>query len=165
MIYVYRCLWLIISSILIDSLAQLGQGMTMKEILGDRTLRQWIDGFVDDTSLFINLLGLLGDPNDVVRLTEKLRQDMLFWKELLEASGGKLELPKCFYYILAWKFDAKGNPYPMTILEQRTIADQIHINDTTTNEIIPIMQKEGTKGHQTLGCYKSINGNDEDEMR
>jgi hypothetical protein len=44
---------------------------------------------------------------------------MLFWKELLEASGGKLELPKCFYYILAWKFDLKGNPLPVMISEQK----------------------------------------------
>jgi hypothetical protein len=120
-------LWLIISSILMDCLAQLGNGMTMKEILGDCTLRQWIDGFVDDTSLFTNLLGLVGDPNDVHLLTKKLRQDMMFWQELLEASGGKLELPKCFYYVFAWRFDAKGNPYPMTIADQRNIVDQIYL--------------------------------------
>jgi hypothetical protein len=66
-----------------DCLAQLGNGMTMKEIIGDHSLRQWIDCFVNDTSLFKNLLGLLGDPNDVRLLTKKLRQDMPFWQELL----------------------------------------------------------------------------------
>jgi hypothetical protein len=30
--------------------------MTFKDVLGNRTLRQLIDGFVDDTSLFSNLL-------------------------------------------------------------------------------------------------------------
>jgi hypothetical protein len=148
-----------------DCLAQLGQGMTMKEILGNQTLRQWIDGFVDDTSLFTNILGILGDTKDVCLLTEKIRQDMLFWKELLEALGGKLELPNCFYYILAWKFDPKGHPYPMTISDQRAITDQINITDSMTNTIIPILQKEVFKGHKTLGCHKSIMGNEEDEIQ
>jgi hypothetical protein len=65
-------LWLIISSILMDCSAQLGHGMTMKEIIGNQTLCQWIDGFVDDTLLFTNLLDLLGDPNNVRLLTDKL---------------------------------------------------------------------------------------------
>jgi hypothetical protein len=43
---------------------------------------------------------------------------MIAWKELLEASGGKLELTKYFYYILTWKLDGKGNPVPTTIAEQ-----------------------------------------------
>jgi hypothetical protein len=158
-------LWLIISSILIDCLAQLGNGLTMKKIIGNLTLQQWIDGFVDDTSLFTNLLDLLGEPNDVRLLTTKLCQDLMFWKELLEASGGKLELPKCFYYVLAWKFDSKGNPYPMSIAEQRNLVDQIHITDSSTNQTIPIQQKEVSKGHKTLGCYKSIIENEDNEIQ
>jgi hypothetical protein len=158
-------LWLIISSILMDCLAQLGQGMTMQEILGDRTLQQWIDGFVDDTSLFTNLLGLIGDPNDVRLLTEKLRQDMLFWKELLEASGEKLELHKCFYYILAWKFDSKGHSTPMTITEQRHIVDQITIPESTANSPILISQKEVFTGHKILGCHKSVIGNEDNKIQ
>jgi hypothetical protein len=87
---------------------------------------------------------------------------MLFWKELLMASGGKLELPKCFYFVLTWKFDSKGHPYSMTITEQQTIVNQIQIFDPSLNTIIPILQKEG---HLTLGCYKSTNGSQDDEMQ
>jgi hypothetical protein len=79
---------------------------------------------------------------------------MIAWKELLEASGGKLELTKCFYYILAWKFDAKGNPIPTTITEQRERAAQISVPDMQTNDTIFITQKEITDVHKTLGCYK-----------
>jgi hypothetical protein len=86
-----------------------------------------IDGFVDDTSLFTNLLNTIIESNDIEELTSQLRHDMIAWKELLEASGGKLELTKCFYYILTWKFDSKGNPVPTTIREQRQITNQIRV--------------------------------------
>ena len=48
------------------------------------------------------------DPADeywLPHLTQQLKHDMIYWKELLEASGGKLELTKCFHYIFSWEFD------------------------------------------------------------
>jgi hypothetical protein len=112
-------IWLLVSSFLMDCLKQLGNGMTMKDVKGKRTLRQLIEGFVDDTSLFTNLLQSFLDCNDIEQLTTRLCHDMVARKELLEASGGKLESKKFFYYILTWKFDPRGNPIPTTIAEQR----------------------------------------------
>jgi hypothetical protein len=89
---------------------------------------------------------------------------MVAWKELLEASGGKLELTKCFYYILTWKFDTKGNPIPTTISEQRMVTNQIRIPDKDRNTGVLIQQKEINKAHKTLGCYKCIIRNEEAEI-
>jgi hypothetical protein len=80
---------------------------------------------------------------------------MIAWKELLEASGGNLELTKCFYYILTWRFDNKGNAIPTTISEQRMATSQISVPDNQGEEIY-ITQKEITEAHKTLGCYKCI---------
>jgi hypothetical protein len=49
-------IWLLISSILMDCLSELGGGMTMVDVSTNNSIQQWIDGFVDDTSLFANLL-------------------------------------------------------------------------------------------------------------
>jgi hypothetical protein len=115
-------IWLLISSILMDCLSKLGNGLAMKDVMETKfsmeSLRQWIDGFVDDTSLFTNIALSLGNTNDIVELTRILREDMIAWKDLLETSRGKLEVKKCFYYILNWKFDGRGNPTPTTIAEQ-----------------------------------------------
>lgn len=94
-------IWLLVCSSLMDCLSKLGFGMTLNDVIGKRTLRQLIEGFVDDTSLFTNLLRTSIDRNDIELLTTRLQHDMIAWKELLEASGGKLELTKCFYYILS----------------------------------------------------------------
>jgi hypothetical protein len=89
-------LWLLISSILMDCLSELGGGMTMHDVAGSTYIQQWIDGFVDDTSLFTNI-ATLADDNSILQLCNQLTTDMTIWNELLEASGGKLELSKCFY--------------------------------------------------------------------
>jgi hypothetical protein len=88
---------------------------------------------------------------------------MIAWKELLEASGGKLELTKCFYYILTWKFDSKGNPTPTTITKQRQVTNRISVPDTFSNSIIQIQQREIDEAHKTLG-YKCIIWNEKEEI-
>lgn len=82
-------IWLMISSILMDCLAQIGGGMTMQDVIDEQLIQQWIDGFVDDTSIFSSLLS--GTQDSISQLQAKLCRDMTKWKELLEASRGKLE--------------------------------------------------------------------------
>jgi hypothetical protein len=48
------CIWLLTSSILMDCLSELGAGLTMRDITL-KHIRQWIDRFEDDTSLFTKL--------------------------------------------------------------------------------------------------------------
>lgn len=76
----------------------------MIDVIDKTTIQQRIDGFVDDTSLFSNII-TSEDDSDINQFIRQLQQDMIYWRELLEASGGKLELTTCFYYILSWKFD------------------------------------------------------------
>jgi hypothetical protein len=58
----------------------------------------------------------------------------------------------------------KGNPIPTTIAEQRKTTNQISIEDTYTNSLVHIEQKEVTEAHKTLGCYKCIVRNEEAEI-
>jgi hypothetical protein len=58
-------IWLLVCSLLMDCLSTMGHGMTLHNIFGKRTLRQIIDGFVNDTSLFTNLLKTFLDRNDI----------------------------------------------------------------------------------------------------
>jgi hypothetical protein len=86
-------------------------------------------------------------------LHSKLIQDLIAWKKLLEASGGKLELTKCFYCILSWKFNELGDAIPTTIEEHCMICPQITIPDTSTNSAITIHQKEINEFH---GCDENM---------
>lgn len=64
-------------------------------------------GFVDDKRHYINLiLQQLKEP-----LEEAMIKSVNIWNELLTFVGGKLEMKKCGFYQLQWKFDKNEKPY------------------------------------------------------
>ena len=48
-------IWLFISTIIMDIFEDLATGMTMTNAEGTETTKQWIDGFVGNTSIFANI--------------------------------------------------------------------------------------------------------------
>jgi ribonuclease HI len=149
--------WLFISSFIMMILEKQGNGMEMHDILKDKGfITHFIEGFVDDTSLFTNT-GLM--EQDIQQLKNKLREDATWWAGLLAATGGKLELSKCFYYLLTWKFDTKGNPIAETIAEQNDNNNRIMLQNDTS-EGVYLQQKEVWISHKTLGTHKTMVGNE-----
>lgn len=73
-----------------------------------------IDGFVDDTMLCLNEMtkGLILQNRQgyqyrqademLQKIMHKIQGNSQFWKQLLWAIGGKLEITKCFFYIMRW---------------------------------------------------------------
>jgi hypothetical protein len=149
-------IWLLISSFLMDLLEKISNGMEMEDILDHiKNTRQIIEGFVDDNTLFTNLKYGRTNLNELVK---KAEQDWQNWECLLHTSGGALELSKCFYYLLSWKWDKWGSPIPQTIKEQNLPPTKITMS--ATNEIITLQQKEVQDSHKTLGTYKCIFGSE-----
>jgi Reverse transcriptase (RNA-dependent DNA polymerase) len=146
-------LWLLISSLLMDLLEQKAHGMTMIDINNEVEIRRWIEGFVDDTSLFINIKFISQCAQTMTKFLEK---DGCRWAGLLEASGGKLELVKCFYYLLTWNWNEKGEALPQTI-QQQAVPTPVHLH-TTNNDPIQLQQKETNTSHKTLGTHKCLDG-------
>jgi hypothetical protein len=144
-------IWLFISSFLMYMLQAQANGMSMEYVkmnTFEKRLCQWIEGFVDDTSIFANLE--FGN-NDLSELLEKIESDGQLWEQLLHTTGGELELSKCFYYILSWRWNNVGNPIPQTIEEQKIIKLEIKLSQT--NEIQELEQQEVTSSHKTLFLY------------
>ena len=66
-------------------------------------------GFVDDSTGQANAFRPdIQPPADV--LVALMRSDAQLWNDLLWASGGALELPKCTYHVLDYAFTADGAP-------------------------------------------------------
>lgn len=82
-----------------DLLEDNAKGMVMEDVVKmNEKIRSWIDGYVDDTSLFTNLK--YGEIN-INKLVSMGQRDGQIWEKLLNTSGGELELSKCFYYLLS----------------------------------------------------------------
>jgi hypothetical protein len=91
-------------------------------------------------------------------MINQLKDDGTRWTGFLEASGGKLEFLKCFYYILAWSWNDKGEAIPQTILQQNT-PHPVPLT-STDSETVPLQQRKVSLSHKTLGTMKCIDGNE-----
>jgi Reverse transcriptase (RNA-dependent DNA polymerase) len=149
-------IWLFISSFIMDCLQKEANGMNMRDMVNiSNDVMSWIEGFVDDTSIFTNIDYY---NSDLKTLKTKLSEDGNRWSKLLWATGGKLEASKCFYYLLSWKFDDNGFPVPESIEEQTLKDNHGNILSIPDGNSTILKQVETTTSHKTLGAMKCIFG-------
>ena len=105
--------WLTISIVLLASLRILiERGMLFMTPDGSTSVERYSDAFVDDAQNCLNDAHFK-TPWTTTELTRKLEHMSQTWEKLLFSSGGALELSKCFYYIIYWKW-VEGLPQMMT---------------------------------------------------
>jgi hypothetical protein len=89
---------------------------------------------------------------------QTLKDDMQQLEHVLSASGGKLEVSKCFYDIVAWEFTPQGDPIPMP---HKTINDNtsgIGITERGQMSSSEIKIKKCDDAHWTWGVWKTVMG-------
>jgi hypothetical protein len=78
--------------------------------------------------------GEVANAKDAARLQISAQ----WWEQLLHATGGQLELPKCFYYLLHWVFDYESCARLATPDEMDI---QISIQQSADDQEIDIAQR------------------------
>jgi hypothetical protein len=151
-----------ISSLMMHIYSEIATGMTMYTVDDiEEIIRQYLEGFVDDAANYTNNRNY--DDHDVNLLRHNLQEDGKKWAKLLEASGGKLEMTKTFYYLLSWEWDKYGNPTPQSIAQQPN--NHIRINLRPDGEVPQyIEQRKVFNSHKTLGVFKTLCGNENDQI-
>jgi hypothetical protein len=78
-----------------------------------------MDKFFDDTTIWQNLSNNLDalSQGSIGEIATRLQTASQWLKLLLHAPGGKLQLLKCFYYLLHWVFDQEGQARLATLEE------------------------------------------------
>jgi len=119
-------IWAIISSIMILILGRMFRGFTTRDPTGTVTSKRPADTFVDNTNQMIS--GESNAEEDMEQMLSELEQGAQKWEELLFASGGGLQLKKCFWQGVFWKWH-NGKPQMAT---SEDFPATIEINDTAT---------------------------------
>lgn len=146
-------IWVIVSSVLFTSHADQAYGATYSTPDNKYKISLTMIGFVDDSTGQVNNFNSNVQP-PISRLIAKMQADVHLWNDLLWASGGDLELPKCSYHILHWKFTSNGSP----TLESGQFGIPITITSVDTTKQQNIQQKLAYTAHKTLGHYKEPSG-------
>jgi hypothetical protein len=78
-----------------------------------------------------------------------------WWEQLLYSSGGKLELSKCFFYLMHWDFCEEGVP---SLRKPEDFVHTISITDSEDGSRFPIPQRACHVAHKTLGVMETPDG-------
>lgn len=106
----------------------------------------WMTGFVDDVTHWCSHC----DSQTEDQAVRDLQETAQWWEQLLHATGGKLELSKCFFYIMQWEFDIEG----------------VAKNFSSENEEgVVIPQQSCSESHKTLGVMECPDGSNNDEYK
>jgi hypothetical protein len=122
-----------------------------------RHIRQTGEAFVDDTSLWLLQLGMLLTTAAALMQISAQR-----WERLLFATGGALNLAKCFWYGIEWTFTTAGEPQ----MNHKINEPVITLTSGATPDQAEILQRISvTEGQRTLGVRLAPDGNDKTKFK
>jgi hypothetical protein len=154
-------IWAIISCLIMECMPEGSTGITTIDPVLLNVITYYTSGFVDDVTLWIgNLTRLLQGGETPEMILGETQQAAQWWESLLHATGGKLELTKCFYYLVFWVYDEEGVPRTLRADE---FPMKVTIRDSETGEPIEIDVRDCTKSHKTLGALECPSGDYNDE--
>ena len=96
-------------------------------------------------------------------MIEDLKTNAQTWEQALHTSGGKLELPKCFWFLMIWIW-VGGLPRLATIKQKPGNLELIQ-TESKNNKKIKIKRMEVTEANRVLGVRMSVDGNWKTEVR
>jgi hypothetical protein len=146
-----------ISSLLFKAQDILGTGVSFQNPTHIITHHRNSDGMVDDTT------GYHGRQPKWIRkrpsihtVFDGLKKDTHTWERLLWTSGGLLELSKCRFYIVYWKFQPDGRGQLLSKAELGTPA--LLLTEGKTGAFQEIAQLDLDEPFKTLGIPQNYLG-------
>jgi hypothetical protein len=139
-------IWLQICSFLFDCHNQCSYGANYSSPDGSIQFKTSMTGFVDNMKGHVNDM----DSPPLQQLIDQMQSNVQLWGNLLHVSGGALEIPKCNYYVMQWKFQPSG--IPKLNADINTI---LHLENRDRTATITLTNDAITVAHKTLGTWKS----------
>jgi len=101
--------WAIYTISLLRALGRFNPGITVSCVENELNVHRIADLFVDDKDMWTEARSGVDEDDELSTLMEDFKKAAQAWERLLFASGGLLALHKCYWWIIAWKWE-KGLP-------------------------------------------------------
>ena len=120
-------IWCLISNRLFEAHKTHSNGATFQSSDGQYKVQVNMIGFVDDTYSAVNMFE---DRKDrIEEILKKAQFDAQLWSDLLNSSGGALELPKVKFHVIHFGFDKEGTPVIKIVSRTRELKQPILTTD------------------------------------
>jgi len=103
-------IWCFVASALFDAFEEKAHGASFYSYDGKIHIKVYMIGFVDDCSQQVNDFRAHPQPSET-RLITVMKHDAQLWSDLLWASGGALEIPKCSFQLIKSQWTSRGRPF------------------------------------------------------
>jgi hypothetical protein len=131
-----------------DAHGKRAHGATYCSPDGSITIFLHMLGFSDDTKHHVNDM-MSPRAQSVETLVAKMAEDSQLWSDLLTASGAALEVPKMYFYISSWAFEASGKPFL-----DNTIQTTIPVQSPDRTSTVHVPNRSVNLARRTLGPIK-----------
>ena len=96
-------------------------------------------------------------------MVARAEENAALWAQLLEATGGALELSKCSYHIAYWKFTMQGAPILTNVSSE---VPNIQVTNSSTGSTPQQLQYLSPyTAHKTLGHQKEPAGVNSEQFK
>ena len=116
-------------------------------------------GYVDDVTLGTSIP--VTQQQTETKVYYHIKRMGQLWERLLFITGGRLELSKCFWVSITWKW-RNGTPYQAV---KHKLHKQLILRESETKELIPIPRKTGRDSEKRLGVWSTCDGKWNTEVR
>ena len=148
-------IWCFISSLLYECYGTTTHAATYYNPDHTNPIRWSMIGFVDDSNGQVNVFSEEDSVNSLAEMHKRAQHNAQEWAKLLGATGGALELPKCSYHLLYWRFSIQGAPVLANCPhEYRSI--EVTDPHSSTPQVLEYLTPHSA--HKTLGHYKEPAG-------
>jgi hypothetical protein len=160
-------LWLLCFVLIVQSLSAQAPQMSMTSVDGKTKIAMRGDAFVDDAGLGHTVnLPKSADLGLVRRLTPTTASHLQIlaqqWERLLFSTGGALNLQKCFWFMLSWRWYGGRSRLDTT----QTMPAEIKLTAGTQVDKPSVIQRiEPTDSYRTLGVHISPSGSNKGAIR
>jgi len=118
------------------------------------------EAFIDDTTLWLTAAAIY---SSIQALTTAMQDKAQSWERLLWTCGRALNLQKCFWYAISWKWGKHGEAIMCSIDDTPDL--QIHLtHGSDHSKTIEIKRVDVSVGRCTLGMRLAPLGTDEEEF-
>ena len=150
---------LVVMFFVLDSLCK---GMGFTSPWGGKKYKSCGLGYVDDVTLGCTAVDNVVDNDDIIIATESEEKQVMkeitnmgqIWESMLHTNGGLLELKKCYWILISWKW-TKGVASLKTMDE---VQGSMKVKYTETGENVTIPRKSVEASPRVLGCHVAVDG-------
>jgi hypothetical protein len=148
-------LWCFLSSLMYDCYDKKAHHAKYSNPDHTNSIHWTMVGFVDDSNGQVNNFHDLESMTTWRTLRHKAIANATTWAHLLHATGGALELTKCSYHMLTWKFSMQGAP---VLVNDDQLLRELPVQDPLTERVQHLEYLTPYQAHKTLGHYKEPAG-------